>query len=126
MYKKNFYGGNAEKISSFSGKSPLYERLTRCADLSLIGLTTVQFQLLCLLMIPEDKAKTIFGTLVDLPMKIKPELWNYPWYQGVHNAMWDKPLEHIALLIAGEAAALFTIAVALYASSKIAEKREKL
>lgn len=119
-------GWNGEKTDAFSKKPPLYERLMQYGDLSLLGLTTIQFQVIGLFMIPEPTAKTIFGTLVDLPMKIKPELWNVSWYQTLHNIMWDKPLEAIVFLLMGEAAALFTIAMVLYASSKIAEKRDKL
>ncbi|MEM4215668.1 MAG: hypothetical protein QXD51_01135 [Candidatus Anstonellales archaeon] len=59
-------------------------------------------------------------------MRIKPELWNLRPYQILHNTMWDKPLESLTFLMMGEAAALFTIAMVLYASSRIAEKRERL
>jgi len=131
MYKNNLSNLSGqteapEKTNVFAQKTPLSEKLMRCGDYFLLGLTTLQFQFIALFMIPEHTAKNIFGTLVDIPMKTRPEFWNLSWYRTVHNIAWDKPLEHIAFLIAGEAAAFFTIAMALYASSKIAGKREKL
>jgi hypothetical protein len=131
MHKNNLsnLGGQKEapeKTRVFAQKTPLSEKLMRCGDYFLLGLTTIQVQLIALFMIPEPTAKTIFGTLVDMPMKMRPELWNLSWYRTAHNIAWEKPLEHIAFLIAGEATAFFTIAMALYASSKIAGKREKL
>ncbi|MEM4336228.1 MAG: hypothetical protein QXY61_04430 [Candidatus Anstonellales archaeon] len=126
MQKNKIHREEGKETRAFQNTPPLSEKLMQLGDFSLLGLTTVPFQFIALFMIPEPMAKTIFGSLVDLPMRIKPELWNLRPYQILHNTIWDKPLESLTFLMMGEAAALFTIAMVLYASSRIAEKRERL